>query len=162
MFVVLVIAADEGIMPQTREHLDICRLLGVKKGLVAVTKSDLVEEEWLELVKEEIENFVQGTFLRQSPIIFVSSSTGQGLDNLKVDEKDMAHIEAIICSMTRQERQNFKVINGSRRRRIAAGSGRPVSEVNRLLKQYMQTRKMMKHVSKGFLGKRLPKLGFPM
>jgi signal recognition particle subunit SRP54 len=86
----------------------------------------------------------------------------KGLDNLKVDEKDMAHIEAIICSMTRQERQNFKVINGSRRRRIAAGSGRPVSEVNRLLKQYMQTRKMMKHVSKGFLGKRLPKLGFPM
>lgn len=81
--VLLVIAADEGIMPQTKEHLDICRLLGVKKGLVAITKSDLVERDWLELVMEEVENYSKGTFLSQSPIIPVSSTTGKGLDNLK-------------------------------------------------------------------------------
>ena len=61
--VMLVIAADEGIMPQTREHLDILRLLGVKNGLVALTKSDLVEREWLDLVTEEVRDFVAGSFL---------------------------------------------------------------------------------------------------
>jgi selenocysteine-specific elongation factor len=81
--VLLVIAADEGIMPQTREHLDICRLLGVKKGLTAITKSDLVEQDWLDLVMEEVENFFKGTFLSQGPIIPVSSTTGKGLDGLK-------------------------------------------------------------------------------
>jgi selenocysteine-specific elongation factor len=81
--VLLVIAADEGIMPQTREHLDICRLLGVEKGLTAITKSDLVEQDWLDLVIEEVENFSKGTFLSKSLIIPVSSTTGEGLDNLK-------------------------------------------------------------------------------
>lgn len=77
--VALVIAADEGIMPQTREHLDICKLLRVKKGLVALTKIDLVEKDWLELVKEEIKEFLQGTFLENSAIIPLSSITGEGL-----------------------------------------------------------------------------------
>jgi len=77
--VVLVIAADEGIMPQTREHLDICKLLRVKKGLVALTKIDLVEKDWLELVREEIREFLQGTFLENSAIIPVSSITGEGV-----------------------------------------------------------------------------------
>lgn len=77
--VALVIAADEGIMPQTREHLEICDLLRVKKGLVALTKIDLVEKDWLELVKEEIREFLQGTFLENAPIISVSSVTGEGL-----------------------------------------------------------------------------------
>ncbi|HLV01149.1 MAG TPA: signal recognition particle protein, partial [Acidobacteriota bacterium] len=85
----------------------------------------------------------------------------KGLDKVKVDEKQLAHIEAIINSMTPQERAQYKIINGSRRKRIAQGSGRPVSEVNRLLKQYIQTRKMMKQMSKGFFGKKLPKLNFP-
>lgn len=76
----------------------------------------------------------------------------KGLDKLKVDEKELTHVEAIINSMTPRERVHYKIINGSRRKRIAQGSGRPVSEVNRLLKQYMQARKMMKQVSKGFLG----------
>ncbi|MBN2374172.1 selenocysteine-specific translation elongation factor [bacterium] len=80
--VILVIAADEGIMPQTREHLDICRLLGVKKGLVALTKADVVDHEWLELVKEEVKDFIQGTFLNVAPIIPVSSVTCEGLDKL--------------------------------------------------------------------------------
>jgi signal recognition particle subunit SRP54 len=86
----------------------------------------------------------------------------KGMDKLKVDEKQLNHVEAIINSMTPRERLNYKIIDGSRRKRIAQGSGRPVSEVNRLLKQYMQARKMMKQVGKGFLGKRLPKLNFPI
>jgi selenocysteine-specific elongation factor len=61
--VMMVIAADEGIMPQTKEHLYICSLLGISKGIVALTKIDLVEKEWLELVQSEIIEFLQGTFL---------------------------------------------------------------------------------------------------
>lgn len=80
--VMLVIAADEGIMPQTREHLDILRLLGVKRGLVALTKRDRVEPDWLELVAEEVREFVAGTFLETAPIVPVSSRTGEGLDLL--------------------------------------------------------------------------------
>jgi selenocysteine-specific elongation factor len=77
--VALVIAADEGIMPQTREHMEICSLLDIKFGLVVLTKVDLVDEEWLELVKDEVTAFVRGTFLENAPVIPVSSSTGQGL-----------------------------------------------------------------------------------
>ena len=80
--VLLTIAADEGVMPQTREHLDICSLLKIKNGLIALTKSDMVDEEWLELVKEDVEGFVKGTFLENSPIIPVSSVTGEGVPSL--------------------------------------------------------------------------------
>ena len=80
--VALVIAADEGVMPQTREHLDICKLLGVKKGLVVLTKVDLVDGDLLELVKEEVSEIVQDTFLRGAPILSVSSVTGQGIPQL--------------------------------------------------------------------------------
>ncbi len=62
--VLLVIAADEGIMPQSREHLHICNILKIKAGLVAITKSDLVQKEWLELVEEEVKDFIKGTFLK--------------------------------------------------------------------------------------------------
>src|SRR6266481_4166802 len=71
--VALVIAADEGVMPQTREHFDICRLLGVRHGLIAITKTDLVEEELLPLVRAEAEELVAGSFLEGAPIITVSS-----------------------------------------------------------------------------------------
>ncbi len=83
--VMLVIAADEGIMPQTREHLDILRLLGVRCGLVALTKSDMVEPDWLPLVQEEVREFVAGTFLETAAIIPVSSKTGTGLEDLKAE-----------------------------------------------------------------------------
>ncbi|MBI5483613.1 MAG: selenocysteine-specific translation elongation factor [Deltaproteobacteria bacterium] len=83
--VMLVIAADEGIMPQTREHLDILRLLGVKSGLVALTKRDMVEKEWLELVTEEVRDFVSGSFLDEAPIVAVSSRTGEGLEQLRLE-----------------------------------------------------------------------------
>ncbi len=77
--VTMIIAADEGVMPQTREHLDICQLLGIKKGVVALTKIDLVNEEWRDLVKEDIRDFLKGTFLEESPIIPLSAVTGEGL-----------------------------------------------------------------------------------
>lgn len=77
--VVLVIAADEGVMPQTREHMEICSLLGIKHGFVALTKTDLVDEEWMELVLEDIKEFLKGTFLENSPIVPVSSATGKGI-----------------------------------------------------------------------------------
>jgi len=81
--VVLVVAADESIMPQTREHFDICRLLGIRHGVVALTKSDLVSEELLELVRMEIEEFMRGSFLEGAPVIAVSAKTGAGLEELK-------------------------------------------------------------------------------
>jgi selenocysteine-specific elongation factor len=79
----LIIAADEGVMPQTREHFDICRLLGVRNGLVVITKSDLVEEEMLSLVEAEARELVRGSFLEDAPIVTVSAKTGAGLDELK-------------------------------------------------------------------------------
>ncbi|MDK2800311.1 MAG: selenocysteine-specific elongation factor [Clostridiales bacterium] len=81
-FVVLVVAADEGVMPQTKEHLDILSLLGIKWGIVAVTKSDLVDEEWLGLVKQDIEQMLEGTTLENAPIIPISSLTGEGIEQL--------------------------------------------------------------------------------
>ncbi|MFH1103208.1 MAG: selenocysteine-specific translation elongation factor [Pseudomonadota bacterium] len=78
--VAMVIAADEGIMPQTVEHMEICSLLGIRYGVVTLTKIDLVDAEWLDLVQEEVRDFVRGTFLENAPIVPVSSSTGQGLD----------------------------------------------------------------------------------
>ncbi|RLA98911.1 MAG: selenocysteine-specific translation elongation factor, partial [Deltaproteobacteria bacterium] len=78
--VALIIAADEGVMPQTREHLDICTLLGVKKGFVALTKIDLVDEELLELAKDEIREFLKGSFLEGAPIVPVSAVTGEGIE----------------------------------------------------------------------------------
>ena len=79
----LVIAADEGVMPQTREHLAICSLLHIKSGLVALTKADLVEPDWLELVKDDVATLVRGTFLEGAPIQSVSAKTGEGLPELR-------------------------------------------------------------------------------
>ncbi len=81
--VLMVIAADEGFMPQTREHLGILSLLGVQNGIIVVTKADMVEPEWLEAIEEEAREDVQGTFLQDAPIIAVSSYTGQGIQELK-------------------------------------------------------------------------------
>ena len=81
--VVLVIAADESIKPQTREHFDICRLLSIRHGLTVLTKADLVDADTLDVVRLEVEEFLRGSFLEDAPIIAVSSQTGQGLDELK-------------------------------------------------------------------------------
>ncbi|MDI7261074.1 MAG: selenocysteine-specific translation elongation factor [Thermodesulfobacteriota bacterium] len=80
--VALIIAADEGVMPQTKEHLDICTLLKVKKGLIVLTKMDLVDQELLELVREEVTEIVNTTFLKDVPILAVSSITGEGIPQL--------------------------------------------------------------------------------
>lgn len=82
-FVLLVISADEGVMPQTREHLEICTLLGVRHGIVALTKIDMVDADMLELATEDVRDFLKGTFLEGAPIFPVSSATGQGLDALR-------------------------------------------------------------------------------
>ncbi|MGH9751881.1 MAG: selenocysteine-specific translation elongation factor, partial [Blastocatellia bacterium] len=81
--VMLVVAGDESVMPQTREHFDICRLLEVKSGLVVITKADLADEELLELVEAEVADFVAGSFLEGAPVLRVSSRTGAGVDELK-------------------------------------------------------------------------------
>src|SRR6201997_3041647 len=83
--VLLVIAADESIKPQTREHFDILRLLGVKRGITVLTKADLLDRDTLEVVRLEVEDFLRGSFLDpvQSPIVAVSSLTGAGMDDLK-------------------------------------------------------------------------------
>ncbi len=81
--VMLVIAADEGVMPQTREHLAICQLLRVRSGLVVLTKADLAEPDWLELVQEDVRGFLRGTFLAGAPILPVSAKTGEGLPALR-------------------------------------------------------------------------------
>lgn len=77
--VAMIIAADEGVMPQTREHLEICTLLGVKQGVIVLTKIDAVDEEWRELVIDDIRKFASGTFLEGAPLSPVSSLTGQGI-----------------------------------------------------------------------------------
>lgn len=81
--VILVIAADDGVMPQTREHFDICRLLNVRAGLIAITKCDLVDDETLELAKLEAAELVEGSFLENSPVIPVSSQTGEGIEAIR-------------------------------------------------------------------------------
>src|SRR3989440_841503 len=88
--VALVIAADESVMPQTREHFDICRLLGVNQGIVVLTKKDLGEDEMLDLVRDEVRELVKGSFLEDAPVVPVSARTGEGLDELKVALRDVA------------------------------------------------------------------------
>ena len=88
--VLLVVAADESVMPQTREHFEICRLLEVHSGLVALTKSDLVDDETIELVRLETRELVAGSFLEGAPMIPVSARTGAGLDDLRAALRDFA------------------------------------------------------------------------
>lgn len=93
--VLLVVAADEGIMPQTREHMDILGLLGIKKSILVINKCDLVDEEWLELVEEEIQEELEGTFLEGAPVVKVSAATGQGLDELTDTIKQLMSDEVV-------------------------------------------------------------------
>jgi selenocysteine-specific elongation factor len=98
--VALVIAADEGVMPQTKEHLDICELLKIQHGLIVMTKIDMVDSDWLELVREDITEYMAPTFLADAPIVEVSSVTGEGLKELiqildklvqNIPERDLGH-----------------------------------------------------------------------
>ena len=89
--VLMVIAADEGVMPQTREHLAICRFLGVERGLVALTKVDLVDGDWLEMVTSDVREFLKGSFLEGAPIVATSAVTGQGLEELARELEALCH-----------------------------------------------------------------------
>ena len=80
--VLFTIAADEGVMPQTREHADIIEMLGVDKGIVVITKMDMVDEEWLMLVEDEIREYIEDTILKGCPIVAVSAVTGEGIPEL--------------------------------------------------------------------------------
>ncbi len=92
--VAFIIASDEGIMPQTVEHFDICKLLGVQDGLVIMTKKDMVEPEWLKMVEEEVREFFTGSFLEEAPILAVSSITGEGMDAVKQElDRMVGHID---------------------------------------------------------------------
>ncbi len=88
--VMLVVAADESLMPQTREHFDICRLLEIKAGLIVITKCDMVDDEFAELVEAEVSEYVAGSFLANAPILRVSSKTGAGIEQLKKTLAEMA------------------------------------------------------------------------
>jgi selenocysteine-specific elongation factor len=88
--VMLVIAADESIKPQTREHFEICKLLGVRRGLVALTKRDLVDRDLLETVRLEVQEFVAGSFLEGAPVVAVSARTGEGLEELRAALKRLS------------------------------------------------------------------------
>ena len=100
----LVIAADEGIMPQTREHFAICRLLGVKRGVVALTKSDLVNEDTAGMARMEVEDFLRGTFLENAEIVLVSAKSGSGLADLR-----RALGDAALASETRDARKYLRL-----------------------------------------------------
>jgi selenocysteine-specific elongation factor len=95
--VALVIAADEGVMPQTREHMDICQLLGVRSGLIVLTKVDLAGAEWLELVEEDVREFVKGTFLEGAPLVHFSAL------NLKGTEEVLAAISDVASSLAERQ-----------------------------------------------------------
>lgn len=95
-FVLFVVAADEGIMPQTREHFEILQALGIDDGIIAITKTDMVDEEWLELVQEDIRDYVEGSFLEGKPMIPVSAKSGANIDLLK---------EEIICKCDRESKR---------------------------------------------------------
>lgn len=102
--VLLVVAADDGVMPQTREHLDILNLLDARAGIIVLTKTDLVEPDWVELVSDEIRNAVSGTFLADAPIMPVSSYTGEGIDALRAQIYQMVETakhksQAIPCRL---------------------------------------------------------------
>ena len=98
-FVLFVVAADEGIMPQTREHFEILQALGIDDGIIVVTKIDMVDEEWLELVQEDIRDYMKGSFLEDKPMILVSSKDGTNIPELKEEilkkcDREIKRIEA--------------------------------------------------------------------
>jgi signal recognition particle subunit SRP54 len=152
------------------------RILGMGDILSFIEKAstELDQKKAVEMQRKLIENeFTLEDFrdqLRQirklgplSGLLDMMPKVGmlKELQNVKVDEKEISRVVAIIDSMTMKERENHMIINGSRRRRIAKGSGTSVQEVNQLLKQYAQARKMMKSLSGGFMGRKLGKMKMP-
>lgn len=104
-FVVFVVAADEGIMPQTREHFEILQSLGIDDGIIAVTKTDMVDEEWLEMLLEEVEDYFKGSFLEGKPVVPVSARTGYNIEVLKEEIIKKCDRE----NKRREERELFRL-----------------------------------------------------
>jgi len=152
------------------------RILGMGDVLSLIEKAeDTVDREQAEELAEKIrkDEFTLDDFrdqlkqIRQmgplEQILGMLPNMGplRGINKMKVDEKELIHIEAIINSMTPEERRNHQILNGSRRKRIARGCGCPVSQINQLLKQYVETRKMMRSLSKGIMPRMLRGMKFP-
>ncbi len=152
------------------------RILGMGDVLSLIEKAEQAvdEEEAIELAEKiRKDEFTLEDFrdqLRQirklgpmEQILGMLPNMGplRGINKLKVDEKELVHIEAIIDSMTPKEREHHHILNGSRRKRIALGSGRPIQEINKLLKQYVETRKMMKSLSRGIVPRMMKGMRFP-
>jgi selenocysteine-specific elongation factor len=132
--VMLVVAADESLMPQTREHFDICRLLEIKAGLIVITKTDLVDEEFAELVEAEVSDYVAGSFLAGAPILRVSSRTGAGIEQLKkalaelakkVSERDKAAVARLPIDRVFTIKGFGTVVTGT----LVAGQVKPGDEL---------------------------------
>lgn len=152
------------------------RILGMGDVLSLIEKAeDTVDREQAEAMAEKIrkDEFTLEDFRDQlkqirkmgplEQILGMLPNMGplRGLGQMKVDEKELIHIEAIIDSMTGTERCNHQILNGARKKRIARGSGRPVSEINQLLKQYVETRKMMRSLSRGIMPRLMKGMKFP-
>lgn len=130
----LVVAADEGFMPQTVEHLDILQLLGVKGGLIVLTKADLVDEDWLNMLEEDVKSRVKGTFLEDKPILRTSVRTGEGVEALREALHDLTlhaeeksartpfrlPIDRVFPSTLRHDRHRHAHRRAHRRRRRGA------------------------------------------
>jgi signal recognition particle subunit SRP54 len=143
-------------------------------SLIEKAGQEIDQKKAVEMQRKLIENdFTLDDFRDQMRQVSKLGSLGSLLDmmpkvgmlkdlkNVKVDEKEIHRVVAIIDSMTPRERANHMIVNGSRRRRIAKGSGTTVQDVNQLLKQYSQARKMMKTLSGGFMGRKLGKMKLP-
>ena len=103
----LIVAADDSVMPQTREHLEILRLLGLAGGVIVLTKCDLADASWLDLVEEEVRALVRGTFLENAAIVRTSAVTGQGLEELKEALR-------VLCSSNQTASRSGRVPDGDR------------------------------------------------
>ena len=102
--VMLVVAADDGVMPQTREHFDICRLMGLGRGMVVINKADLADDDWLELVRQDVAELVAGTFLDGAPVVAASAVTGRGVDEVR------AALDALVAEVReRRDRGVFRM-----------------------------------------------------
>jgi len=132
-----------------------------KKKAVELQEKMLSDSFTLDDFRDQLKQIRKLGALDQILSMLPSIGPFKDLQKVKVDEKELVRVEAIINSMTPKERRNHQIINGSRRKRIAKGSGTSVQQVNQLLKQYVQTRKMMKGMKNSFLGKRLKGMKLP-
>ncbi|MFH1267403.1 MAG: selenocysteine-specific translation elongation factor, partial [Planctomycetota bacterium] len=107
--VLLVVAADDSVKPQTREHLEILRFLGLEAGVIALTKCDLPEPEWIDLVEEDVRQLVADSFLAEAPLVRTSSATGQGVEELKTALRETAARAAGSQRQRRRQSGRFRM-----------------------------------------------------